>query len=49
MKVKESDALLLSPNAEVLVRFDDGAKMVVQGNSQVLFRKLLEGGPVDSR
>ena len=49
MQVKESHALLLSPNAEVLVQFDDGAKMVVRGDSQVLFRKLLEGGPVDSR
>ena len=49
MLVKESDALLLSPNAEVLVQFDDGAKMVVRGDSQVLFRKLVENGLLDAR
>ena len=49
MLVKESDALLLLPNAEVLVQFDDGAKMVVRGDSQVVFRKLVEHGPTDTR
>ncbi len=49
MQVKESDALLLPANAEVLVQFDDGAKMVVRGDSQVVFRKLVEQGPTESR
>ena len=49
MEVEESDALLLSSGAEVLVQFDDGAKMVVRGDSQVLFRKLVEQGQVDTR
>lgn len=49
MLVKESDALLLSASAEVLVQFDDGAKMVVRGDSQVLFRRLVEQGPTDTR
>lgn len=48
-QVRESDALLLSPDAEVLVQFDDGAKMVVRGDSQVLFRKLVEEGQLDAR
>jgi hypothetical protein len=45
----EQDALLLAPNAEVLVQFDDGAKMVVRGDSQLLFRKLVEAGEADLR
>ena len=49
MEVQESDTLLLSSGAEVLVQFDDGAKMVVRGDSQVLFRKLVEQGQVDTR
>ena len=48
-QIRESDALLLSPDAEVLVQFDDGAKMVVRGDSQVLFRKLVEEGQLDAR
>ena len=48
-QVLESDALLLAPDAEVLVQFDDGAKMVVRGDSQLLFRKLVEAGAVEVR
>lgn len=48
-QVRELDALLLSPSAEVLVQFDDGAKMVVRGDSQLLFRKLVEAGDADLR
>jgi hypothetical protein len=44
-----SSALLLSPDAEVLVQFDDGATMVVRCDSQVLFRKLVEEGQLDAR
>ena len=48
-EVRESDALLLSPNAEVLVQFDDGAKMVVRGDLQLLFRTLVKTGEPDLR
>ena len=48
-QVLELDALLLAPSAEVLVQFDDGAKMVVRGDSQLLFRKLVEAGEVEVR
>ena len=46
---RESDTLVLEPDAEALVRFRDGANMVLRSNSRVTFDALVQVGAQNKR
>ena len=49
MPLEEADVIVVPPEAEALVHFDDGAQMVVRGDSQVSFTRLSLTGPPTQR
>ena len=49
MQLEEADVIVVPPEAEALVHFDDGAQMVVRGDSQVSFTRLSLTGPPTQR
>lgn len=49
MPLEEADAISVAPDAEALIHFDDGAKMVVRSDSQVSIARLSLSGPPTQR
>ena len=49
MQLEEADVIVVPPEAEALVHFDDDAQMVVRGDSQVSFTRLSLTGPPTQR
>ena len=49
MQLEEADTIVVAPDAEALVHFDDGAQMVVRGDSQVSFTRLFVAAPPTQR
>ena len=47
--LREADTLILEPDAEALVRFRDGANMVLRSNSRVTFDALVQVGAQNKR
>lgn len=47
--LREADTLVLEPDAEALVRFRDGANMVLRSNSRVTFDELVQVGAQNKR
>lgn len=46
---REGDTLVVEPDGEALVRFRDGANMVLRSDSRVSFDQLVQAGPQKSR
>ena len=49
MRIEEADTMVLAPDSEALVRFDDGAKMVLRSQSRLGFEQLVERGRLSRR
>ena len=47
--MREADTLVVEPDGEALVRFRDGANMVLRGNSRVTFEELVQAGDQKKR
>lgn len=47
--MRESDTLVVEPDGEALVRFRDGANMVLRSNSRVSFDELVQAGDQKKR
>ena len=48
-QLEEADTIIVAPDAEALVHFDDGAQMVVRGDSKISFKRLALSGPPTQR
>ena len=47
--LRESDTLVVEPDGEALLRFRDGANMVLRSDSRVTFEQLVQKGDLKKR